>query len=156
MFFGRGSRTATSLATLAALILVVVFGSPIFVDWVYHHTGPATAGGLFMRTLAWPPWSFASGGRDLLAQNVKAILLVVFTAVFLAVLAAAETARSNFAALLMGWSAFIFAGALAGFLAAFLSVHAGLYPGLVWAVGGAGYGLLTGWIVGLVQMRASR
>jgi hypothetical protein len=153
-------RTATGVGTLAALILVLVFGSPIFVDWVNNNTRGDTAGGLFLRTLAWPQWSFDTGAeaRDLLAQDLKAILVVVFTAVFLTLLAGAELARARgtFAALITGWSAYVFAGALAGLVAAFLSVHAGLYTALAWALAGAGYGLLTGWIIGLAQMGARR
>ncbi|MGC9670314.1 hypothetical protein ACNTMW_27695 [Planosporangium sp. 12N6] len=154
------SRTATGVGTLIALILVLVFGSPIFVDWVNANTRPDTAGGLFLRTLAWPQWSFDADipARDLLAQDLKAILVVVFTAVFLNLLAGAELARArgSLSALFSGWSAYIFAGALAGFVAAFLSAQAGLYAALLWALGGAGYGLITGWIVGLGQMGARR
>jgi hypothetical protein len=153
-------RTATGVGTLAALILVLVFGSPIFVDWVNNNTRADSAGGLFLRTLAWPQWSFDSrvAAQDLLAQDLKAILVVVFTAVFLTLLTGAELARArgSFAAVISGWSAYVFAGALAGFIAAFLSAQAGLYPALVWALGGAGYGLITGWIIGLAQMGARR
>jgi hypothetical protein len=153
-------RTATGVGTLIALLLVVVFGSPIFVDWVNNHTRPDTAGGLFLRTLAWPAWSFDShtAVRDLLAQDLKAILFIVFVAVFLTVLAGAELsrARGTLADFITGWSAVIFAAALAGFITAFLSVHAGLYTSLQWALSGAGYGLITGWIVGLAQMGTRR
>jgi hypothetical protein len=153
-------RTATGVGTLVAFLLVLVFGSPIFVDWVNKNTRPDTAGGLFLRTLAWPAWSFDSHTtvRDLLAQDLKAILFVVFVGLFLTVLAGAELsrARGTFADLFTGWSAVIFAAALAGFITAFLSVQTGLYTALLWALGGAGYGLITGWIVGLAQMGARR
>jgi hypothetical protein len=154
------SRTATGIGTLVAFILVLVFGSPIFVDWVNRNTTPGTAGGLFLRTLAWPAWSFNSNAavRDLLAQDLKAILFIVFVGVFLTVLAGAELsrARGSIADFFSGWSAVIFAAALAGFITAFLSVHAGLYTALVWALGGAGYGLITGWIIALAQMGTRR
>jgi hypothetical protein len=153
-------RTASSVGTLAAFLLVLVFGSPIFVDWVNNNTRPDTAGGLFLRTLAWPQWSFSSATpvRDLLAQDLKAIVFVVFVAVFLSVLAGAELARArgSLADFITGWSAVIFAAALAGFITAFLSVHTGLYTALLWALGGAGYGLITGWIVALAQMGSRR
>lgn len=153
-------RTATGIGTLAALTLVLVCGSPIFVDWVNNNTRSDTAGGLFLRTLAWPQWSFDSAlaTRDLLAQDLKAILVVVFAAVFLTVLAGAELARArgSFAAFITGWGAYIFAGALAGFIAALFAAHASLYGALTWAIAGAGYGLLTGWIIGLAQMSARR
>jgi hypothetical protein len=46
--------------------------------------------------------------------------------------------------------------ALAGFLTAFLSVQTGLYTALLWALGGAAYGLITGWIIALAQMGTRR
>jgi hypothetical protein len=154
------SRTATGVGTLVAFILVAVFGSPIFVDWVTHHTRANTAGGLFMRTLAWPAWSFDSHDsvRDVLAQDLKAILFIVLVGVFLTLLAGAELsrARGTLADFFSGWGAVIFAAALAGFLTAFLSAHAGLYTALLWALGGAAYGLITGWIIALAQMGTRR
>src|SRR5438552_11045020 len=88
----RRRTTATGVGTLVAAILVLVFGSPIFVDWVNRNTRADSAGGLFLRTLAWPAWSFDSRSavRDLLAQDLKAILFIVLVAVFLTVLAGAE------------------------------------------------------------------
>lgn len=148
------------MGTTVAFILVLVFGSPIFVDWVNRNTRSDTAGGLFLRTLSWPAWSFNSATpvRDLLAQDLKAILFVVFVAVFLTLLAGAELsrARGTLADFFSGWGAVIFAAALAGFLTAFVSVHAGLYTALLWALTGAGYGLITGWIIGLAQMGTRR
>jgi hypothetical protein len=156
----RRRTTATSIGTLIALVLVLIFGSPTYVHWVTANTNPNTAGGLFMRTLAWPAWSFDShvAVRDLLAQDLKAILLVAFTALFLTLLAGAELARARgtFAAFFTGWAAYIFAAALAGLIAAFVSAQAGLYTALLWATGGAAYGLIVGWIIGLAQMGARR
>ncbi len=156
----RRRTTATGVGTFVAFLLVLVFGSPIFVDWVNDNTRPDTSGGLFLRTLAWPAWSFNSNMavRDLLAQDLKAILFIVLVAVFLTVLAGAELsrARGTLADFVSGWSAVIFAAAVAGFLTAFLSVHAGLYTALVWALGGAGYGLITGWIIALAQAGTRR
>jgi len=152
--------TATGVGTFVAFVLVLVFGSPIFVDWVSGNTRPDTAGGLFLRTLAWPAWSFNADlpVRDVLAQDLKAILFVIFVALFLTVLAGAELsrARGTLADLVTGWGAVIFAAALAGFITAFLSVQAGLYAALVWALGGAAYGLITGWIIALAQMGTRR
>jgi hypothetical protein len=155
-----GRRTATGVATIAAFLLVLIFGSPIFVDWVNDNTRADTAGGLFLRTLAWPAWSFDSdmAVRDVLAADLKAILFIVFVAVFVSMLAGGELsrARGTLADLFSGWGAVIFAAALAGFLTAFLSVNAGLYAALLWALGGAGYGLITGWIIALAQMGTRR
>jgi hypothetical protein len=153
-------RTATGVGTLVAFVLVLVFGSPIFVDWVNANTRPESAGGLFLRTLAWPSWSFNADipVRDLLAQDLKAILFIVFVALFLTVLAGAELsrARGTLADFVSGWAAVIFAAALAGFLTAFFSVNSGLYQALLWALTGAGYGLIVGWIVGLAQLGTRR
>jgi hypothetical protein len=153
-------RTATSVGTFVAFILVLVFGSPIFVDWVSRNTRPDTAAGLFLRTLAWPAWSFNANTpvRDLLAEDLKAILFIIFVAVFLSLLAGAELsrARGTLADLFSGWGAVIFAAALAGFITAFLSVHAGLFTALGWALGGADYGLITGWIIALAQKGTRR
>jgi hypothetical protein len=148
------------VGTLVAFLLVLIFGSPIFVDWVNGNTRADTAGGLFLRTLAWPAWSFDSDipVRDLLAQDLKAILVVVFTALLLKVLAGAELsrARGTLADFVTGWSAYIFAGALAGFLAALFSADAPLFNAIQWALNGAGYGLVTGWIVAAAQMGSRR
>src|SRR5436190_419451 len=153
-------RTATGVGVLVAFVLVLVFGSPIFVDWVNNNTRADTAGGLFLRTLAWPAWSFDSNMavRDLLAQDLKAILFIVLVGLFVTLLAGAELsrARGGLADLFSGWGAVIFAAALAGFLTAFLSVHAGLYTALLWALGGAAYGLIIGWIIALAQMGTRR
>ncbi|WP_239075439.1 hypothetical protein [Planosporangium flavigriseum] len=148
------------VGTLAALTLVVVCGSPIFADWVNSNTTGATAGGLFFRTLAWPHWSFDGGApaRDLLAQDLKAILVVVLIAAFLTLVAGAELGRirGGFAAFILGWTACIFAGALAGFVAALFSAQIALHVALVWATAGASYGFLAGWIIGLAQLIARR
>ncbi len=156
----RRRTTATGVGTFVAFLLVLVFGSPIFVDWVNNNTRADTAGGLFLRTLSWPAWTFDSRSavRDVVAQDLKAILFIVLVAVFLTILAGAELsrARGTIADFVSGWSAVIFAAALAGFLTAFLSVHAGLYTALLWALGGAAYGLITGWIVALAQMGTRR
>jgi NAD(P)-dependent dehydrogenase (short-subunit alcohol dehydrogenase family) len=153
-------RTAAAAGTFAAFILVLVFGSPIFVDWVNQNTRSDTAGGLFLRTLAWPAWSFNSDApvRDVLAQDLKAILFILFVGLFLTLLAGAELsrARGTLADVFNGWGAVIFAAAVAGLLTAFLSVHAGLYTALLWALSGAGYGLITGWIIAVAQMGTRR
>jgi hypothetical protein len=154
------SRTATGAATIVAFILVLVFGSPIYVDWVNKNTNPNTAGGLFLRTLAWPAWSFDSKMpvRDVLAADLKAILLIVFTALFVTMLAGAELSRAQgtLAAFFTGWGAYIFAAALAGILTGLISAHAILFTALQWAAGGAIYGLFVGWIIGLASMTGRR
>lgn len=153
-------RTAAGAATLVAFILVLVFGSPWYVHWVNGNTRADTAGGLFLRTLAWPAWSFDSKAqvRDVLAADLKALLLLLFTALFVSLIAGAELAkaRGTMAALFAGWGAYIFAGAVAGLIAAFVVVHATLFGALLWASGGAAYGLFVGWIIGLASMAGRR
>jgi hypothetical protein len=153
-------RTATGIGTLVALILVAVFGSPTYQHWSHAGSPPQDGGELFLKTLAWPAWTFDQNlpVRDLLAADLKSILLVVFTAVFLTLMAGAElaAARGSIAALLSGWGAYVFAAAAAGLLAAFISAHASILTALTWAGGGAVYGLLVGWIVGLGQLGARR
>jgi len=153
-------RTATGAATLVAFVLVLVFGGPWYVNWVNSNTRADTAGGMFLRTLAWPAWSFDSKAqvREVLAADLKALLLILFTAAFVALMAGAELsrARGTLAALVTGWGAYIFAGAFAGLIAAFVVVSATLFGALTWAIGGAAYGLLVGWIIGLASMAGRR
>ncbi|GAA2630947.1 hypothetical protein GCM10010399_73710 [Dactylosporangium fulvum] len=143
-------RTATGAGTLVAFLLVLIFGSPWYVDWVQSGNR-----GLFLETLAWPAWSFDTDAsvRDLLAADLKAILVVVFTALFITQLA---SARGTVSAILTGWAAYLFAAALAALVTAFILANASVASAVVAATGGAGYGLIVGWIVGLASMAARR
>ena len=146
---GGRVRTAPGTAVLAALILVLAFGNPAYVDWANKNTNANSAWGFFLRTLAWPNWSFSSkeSVQTLLANDVKAILLIVLTGIFVAMLVGA---RGFFA----GWGGYIFAAAVAGLLAAFIQTGASLLGAFTWAAGGAVYGLFVGWIVGLATLAA--
>jgi hypothetical protein len=149
-------RTVTGAGTVVALILVLVFGNSAYRTWADEHTSAGDAGGLFLRRLAWPAWSFDSDEsvRNLLATDLRALLLVVFTAVFLSLLSVAPGygARGIAGAVLGGWGAYMFAAALAGLVAAFVIVDATLVGALNAASDGAVYGLLVGWIVGLTTL----
>ena len=153
-------RTVTGAGTIVALVLVLAFGNSAYRDWVNNNTGADNAGGFFLRQLTWPQWSFSSSAalRDLLAADLKALLLVVFTAVFLSLLAVAPGwgLRGVLGAIVAGWGGFVFAAALAGLVAAFLAVHASLLTAFSWAGGGAVYGLFVGWIVGLTTLAFRR
>src|SRR4051794_39628204 len=85
-------RTATSAGTLVAFLLVLIFGSPWYVDWVQSGNR-----GLFLETLAWPSWDFDSDAsvRDLLAADLRAILVVAFTALFIMLLVGAQLASAR-------------------------------------------------------------
>src|SRR5439155_9165759 len=80
------SRTMTGTAVLIAAILVLAFGNPAYVDWANRNADPNTAGGFFLRELTWPAWRFTSQNdtgaalRDLLAADIKALLLIALTA----------------------------------------------------------------------------
>jgi hypothetical protein len=125
------------------------------VDWVNRGNY-----GLLLETLAWPRWTFdtSMAVRDLIAADLRAILLVVFTAVFLTLMAGSQLsrARGTVAAILIGWAAYMFAAALAAFITAFLATHATLGNAVVAATVGTSYALIVGWIVGLASMAGRR
>jgi hypothetical protein len=141
---GGRVRTAPGTAVVAALILVLAFGNPAYVDWVNRNANANSAWGFFLHTLAWPTWSFSSkeSVQTLLANDIKALLLIILTGVFVALMVGSR-------GFLAGWGGYIFAAAVAGFLAAFIQVNASLLGAFTWAAGGAVYGLFVGWIVGL-------
>lgn len=156
----RGRTSTTSAGVLTALVLVLAFGNPAYVDWSRDHTDANTAGGWFLRLLAWPAWDFDSDEpvRDLLARDLKAILVVVMAALFLAALPGTQLARARgtLSQFFAGWSAYIFAGAFAAFIAAFVLSNPTLLGAFQAAGSGAGYGLFTGWIVGIATLGAYR
>ncbi|HEY2674760.1 MAG TPA: hypothetical protein VGJ07_30875 [Rugosimonospora sp.] len=156
---GGRVRTATGTAVIAALILVLAFGNPAYFDWAGHHTSN-DAWGFFLRELAWPNWSFSSDQsvRTILADDLKAILLVVLTGLFVTVLAGSQLsrARGSLSQFLAGWGAYMFAGAVAGLIAAFVQINASLLGAFQWAAAGAVYGLFVGWIIGLATFGARR
>lgn len=152
-------RTATGLAFISSLILVLVFGSPAYTHWAAHHASSNNGGGYFLRALAWPQWSFDSNEsiRNLLSTDLRAILVVVLTVVFVSLLPGlgVEGFKGTVSQLLSGWGGYIFAGGFAGLLSAGIASHASLVGAFNDAAAGVGYGLFVGWIVGLVTL-ASR
>jgi hypothetical protein len=157
---GGRVRTAPGTAVVAALLLVLLFGNPAYVDWAGSHASGNDAWSFFLKQLAWPAWSFSSNEsvRTLLADDVKAILLVVLTGVFVTLLVGSQLSRARGSAsqFFAGWAGYIFAGAFAGLIAAFISVGASLLGAFGWAATGAVYGLFVGWIVGLATFGARR
>jgi hypothetical protein len=149
-------RTVTGAGTVVALLLVLVFGNSAYRDWANGHTSADDAGGLFLRRLAWPAWSFDSNEslRNVFATDLKALLLVAFTAIFLSLLSVTPGfgVRGIAGAVLGGWGAYVFAAALAGLVAAFVVVNATLVGALNAAGDGGVYGLFVGWIVGLTTL----
>ncbi|MBQ0891975.1 hypothetical protein KBX37_02475 [Micromonospora sp. U56] len=151
-----GYGTAAGTGTLAALILVGVCGSPWYVDWAEAHTDPNSAGGWFLRLLAWPAWRLeaAGGEHGVLATDLRAILLLVFAATFLYLLPTSQVARvqGSVSQFLSGWSAYVLAAATATLLAALLTSDGPLLADFQTTGTGATYGFFAGWIIGTASL----
>lgn len=158
-YFSR-YRTAPGAGTLAALLLVLIGGSPMYARWVTSSTDENTAGGWFMRLFAWPAWRFNvdESVQAVIAADLKAILLVLFTFLFLVLLPGSQlaAARGGLSQLLAGWAAYIFGAAFAALIAAFVLANPTLLAAFQQAGGGAIYGLFIGWIVGLAALGGHR
>ena len=156
----RRSTTAPKAGTLAAFLLVLLFGSPIYVEWVLDNTSATTAGGWWLRILAYPKWVFDSDSsvESVFATDLRAILIIAFTALFLYLLPGSQLARARgtISQFLAGWGAYVFAGAFAALLTAWLKLNPSLYLSFAEAVDGATYGFFTGWIVGLAALGGRR
>ena len=153
-------KSAPSAGTIAALVLVLVFGSPWYSDWVTENTNPETAGGWWLRLLAWPHWSFDSDDslRAIVVGDLKAILVVVMTLVFLYLLPGSQLARARgtISQFFAGWAAYIFAGGFAALLTTLFLANPSLLGAFRTAGEGATYGLFVGWIIGLATLGARR
>jgi hypothetical protein len=153
-------KSAPGAGTLAAFLLVLIFGSPWYRDWVTSDTDPDTAGGWFLRRLAWPGWSFDSSDslQNIIADDLRAILVVLLTLLFLFMLPGTQLARARgtLAQFFAGWAAFIFAGAFAALIATLFHSNPSLLTALKSADAGATYGLYVGWIVGLATLGGRR
>jgi hypothetical protein len=160
MALGNRFKSAPGAGTLAALILVLVFGSPWYSDWARDNTNPNTAGGWWLRLLAWPHWTFNSNDslREILVGDLKAILLVVLTALFLFLLPGSQLARARgtISQFFAGWSAYVFAGGFAALLTTLFLRNPTLLGAFQSAGNGAAYGLFVGWIVGLATLGGYR
>jgi hypothetical protein len=160
MALGNRYKTAPGAGTLAALVLVLVFGSPWYSDWATRNTDAGTAGGWWLRLLAWPHWELHSNDslRAILIGDLKAILLVVLTAVFLFLLPGSQLARARgtISQFFAGWSAYIFAGGFAALLTTLFLKNPSLLGAFQSAGSGAAYGLFVGWIIGLATLGGRR
>ncbi|WP_127498710.1 hypothetical protein [Actinoplanes solisilvae] len=160
MALGNRYKSAPGAGTLAALILVLVFGSPWYADWAADNTNPNTAGGWWLRLLSWPRWSFDSDNslRDIIVGDLKAILLVVLTALFLYLLPGSQLARARgtISQFFAGWASYIFAGGFAALLTTLFLANPSLLGAFQAAGNGASYGLFVGWIVGLATLGGYR
>lgn len=160
MALGNRFKSVTGAGTLAALILVLVFGSSWYANWVDDNTNPRTAGGWWLRLLAWPHWTFSSNDslREIIVGDLKAILLVVLTAVFLFLLPGSQLARARgtISQFFAGWAAYIFAGGFAALFTTMFLKNPSLLGAFQSAGNGAAYGLFVGWIVGLATLGGYR
>jgi hypothetical protein len=160
MALGNRYKTAPGAGTLAALLLVLIFGSPLYADWVDRNTDAATAGGWFLRLLAWPHWEFNSHEsiRTVIVTDLKAILVVVLTWVFLMLLPGSQLARARgtISQFFAGWAAYVFAGGFAALFTALILRNPTLIGAFRAAGDGATYGLFVGWIVGIAASIAKR
>jgi len=160
MALGNRYKTAPGAGTLAALILVLVFGSPWYRDWVNDNTDAQTAGGWWLRLLAWPSWRIDSNDslREIVVQDLRAILVVVLTLLFLFLLPGSQLARARgtISQFFAGWSAYIFAGGFAALLTALFLANPSLLGAFRAAGEGATYGLFVGWIIGLATLGGRR
>jgi len=146
------ARTVTGVGVLTTVVLVLVFGNQAFTEWVDRHQSTNTVWGWFLHTLAWPKWAFgptdnsSAAMRRLLANDLRALLLVLFVAVILAL--AAKTVTGGAGAFFLGWMALILGSALAAFLTAFILSNPSLLSAFHAAEAASAYGLFVGWIVG--------
>ena len=151
------ARTSTGAGVIAILILVLAFGNQAYVEWASRHATGKNAWDLFLSTLAWPKWFVTSGGnasRDVIAFDIRALLLVVLVAVILGMVGAAVGGGGG--AFLLGWFSVVLGAAVAGLLTTFLTTNASLYSALVTAAAASVYGLFVGWIVGLAAAATRR
>src|SRR3954468_388906 len=160
MALGNRYKTAPGAGTVAALILALVFGSSWYSDWVAKNTNPNTAGGWWLRLLTWPHWTFDSSDslRTIIVTDLKAILLVVLTLVFLYLLPGSQLARARgtISQFFAGWAASIFASGFAALLATLFLANPSLLNAFHAAGSGASYGLFVGWIIGLATLGGRR
>jgi hypothetical protein len=151
--FGR-ARTATGAGVIATLVLILVFGNEIYTEWAQRHADVSTVWGYFLRILAWPAWSitYSDSFRDLMARDIRALLLLLFVALVLATAGAAGV--SGGARFVIGWASLVFGSALAALVTAFINSNPTWLNALAAATQGSGYGLWVGWIVGIAVATA--
>ena len=160
MALGNRYKSAPGAGTFAALILVLVFGSPWFRDWVVDNSNANTAGGWFLRVLVWPHWQFDSDDslRSIIVTDLRAILVVVLTLIFLYLLPGSQLARARgtISQFFAGWAAYVFAGGFAALLTTLFLANPSLLTALQAGGEGATYGLYVGWIIGLATLGGRR
>ena len=150
-------RTHAAAGTIVMLLLVLVFGNQAYAEWADKHAQGQSGWQLFLRTLSWPRWSVTSGSsaaRDFIAMDLRPLLLIVFVAALIGL--THHAAADWIGGLMVGWFTVIVGGALAALITAMINTNATFYGALLAALQAAGYGLLVGWIVGIVLGRVKR
>src|SRR5262245_27007604 len=136
------ARTSTGAGVIAILLLVLAFGNQVYVEWAGKHAQGASAWDLLLRTLAWPKWFITSSGgnpsRDVIALDIRALLLIVLVAAILG--SAGADANAGSGAFVLGWFAVIVGAGVAALLTAFLTTEASLYNALLSAATASSYG----------------
>lgn len=154
------TRTITGAGVIATAALVLIFGNQAVTEWVARHANTGSLLDWFLHRLTWPSWVLGprdgSGAafRSMLSQDLRALFLIAFVAVILALVS--KGISSGGAAFFLGWASVVFASALAGFLTAFLLADASVIGALTAADAGSAYGLFVGWIVGILTGTAKR
>lgn len=160
MALGNRYKTAPGAGTIAALILVLIFGSPWYAHWADRNTNVNTAGGWWLRVLAWPHWQFDSDDslRQIVVDDLRAILLIVLTLLFLYLLPGSQLARARgtISQFFAGWAAYVFAAGFAALLTTLFLANPSLLTAFQAAGQGAAYGLFVGWIIGFATLGGRR
>jgi hypothetical protein len=144
------ARTSTGAGVIAILVLVLAFGNQAYAEWADKHAQGDNAWHLLLRTLSWPRWFVTSGGnatQDVIAYDIRALLLVVLVAAILGILGANVVGGGG--AFMLGWFSVIIGAAVAALFTAFLTTNASFYNALLSAGAASMYGLFVGWIVGI-------
>jgi hypothetical protein len=151
------ARTSTGAGVIVTLVLVLAFGNQAYVEWAASHAQGASAWDLLLRTLAWPKWFVTSGGnasQDVVAFDLRALLLIVFVAVLLGIAGANLVGGTG--AFILGWFSLILGAAVAALLTAFLTTDASVFNALQAAASASIYGLFVGWVVGFAAAATRR
>jgi len=154
------TRTVTGAGVIATAALVLLFGNQAVVEWIPRHTSEDTVWGWFLGILSWPAWAFgpsddsSAAMRELLANDLRALFLIVFVAAILGLVAKSITGGGG--GFVLGWAALVFASALAAFLTAFIFTNPTLLDAFSRAALGSAYGLFVGWIVGIATATAKK
>lgn len=165
---GRRARTVSAAGALVIALLVLLFGNPVFVEWVARHHRGTTAEDYLLNVLTFPSWSFvpdsqhSEAWRAWLARDLRAVLVIVFVVALLSFGSEALLSRgtSGLGGFVFGWGATMLGAAVAGFLASLILLGTDnghwLVGALATAAAGATYGLFYGWLVGAASMGARR